>query len=167
MSLRLSQSEKEYIIEARVREHPISWRTIGRNLKRSPSNLCSAYKRGFMTVCKFKCINCGNPTNSERQLCALPPCRKIYNREYRRDNWYWNAYGLRDEDVSKMLMAQGGVCILAFCDVVLTPRNMHIDHNHDTNKVRGICCSRHNKGLGFFDDDPVKLRAAAAYLEMQ
>lgn len=44
--------------------------------------------------------------------------------------------------------------------------NLAVDHNHITNKVRGILCSNCNAGLGHFFDDPLRLRAAAMYLEI-
>ena len=70
-----------------------------------------------------------------------------------------------------MEVAQGGVC--AICSNTETivnvrtgkPKALHVDHCHKTGKIRGLLCSRHNKGMGLFNDDPALLRAAAAYLE--
>lgn len=42
---------------------------------------------------------------------------------------------------------------------------LHLDHCHATGKFRGWLCSKHNTGLGLFQDDPVLLRRAAEYLE--
>ena len=38
-------------------------------------------------------------------------------------------------------------------------------HDHATDKVRGMACAACNRGIAAFDDDVEKLRAAIAYLE--
>lgn len=65
---------------------------------------------------------------------------------------------------------QGGRC--AICRVELKPGQQaagagtsHVDHDHVTKKIRGVLCHECNLGLGHFGDSPVKLRAAAEYLE--
>lgn len=41
----------------------------------------------------------------------------------------------------------------------------HVDHSHDSKKVRGILCSNCNRGLGHFKDNTDVMRMAIAYLE--
>jgi len=46
-----------------------------------------------------------------------------------------------------------------------TDEELHIDHCHQTGKIRGLLYRRFNIGLGLFEDNPDLLRAAADYLE--
>jgi len=45
------------------------------------------------------------------------------------------------------------------------PETLHIDHCHETNRIRGLLCSRCNRALGYFRSNPRLLRLAAEYLE--
>jgi Recombination endonuclease VII len=69
-------------------------------------------------------------------------------------------YGMSVEDLDAMLAAQHGAC--AICQ---TAPAVHVDHDHQTDKVRGLLCFRCNAALGQFGDDPLVLRRAARYVE--
>jgi hypothetical protein len=44
-------------------------------------------------------------------------------------------------------------------------RELAIDHDHVTGRVRELLCANCNKALGCMADDPARLRAAADYIE--
>ena len=72
-------------------------------------------------------------------------------------------YGLSEEEALALRQQPCGVC-----GVVGGGKSEGlnvIDHHHATGRVRGALCTKHNWGLGFMDDDPAVLRAAAEYLE--
>ena len=46
-----------------------------------------------------------------------------------------------------------------------TDEELHIDHCHQTGKIRGLLYRTFNIGLGCFEDNPDLLRAAADYIE--
>lgn len=63
-----------------------------------------------------------------------------------------------------MLESQGGACAICGGPPPLG-RNLYIDHDHLTGKVRGLLCHSCNSGLGMFKDHPDLLKVAAAYLD--
>lgn len=71
-----------------------------------------------------------------------------------------NLYGLTLDQWDRMLLRQGGRC--AICEIA-TP-DLHVDHCHDSGKVRALLCPNCNRALGLFKDDPVVMRAAARYI---
>lgn len=73
--------------------------------------------------------------------------------------------GLTPEAYERLLKAQGGGCALCGKTEQENGRRLAVDHCHETNRVRGILCNNHNRGLGLFSDDPTLLRIAASYLE--
>ncbi len=67
-----------------------------------------------------------------------------------------------------MLAAQKGVC--AICHKTCKPvgrklGRLSVDHDHTTQKVRGLLCGKCNLGLGYFGDSPDTLVNAILYLE--
>jgi hypothetical protein len=71
-----------------------------------------------------------------------------------------------------MVEAQHGRCIgcaasqqYAKPQQTVSDRPLCVDHNHVTNKVRGLLCRACNLIVGNAGDDPVVLRNLADYLE--
>ena len=71
-------------------------------------------------------------------------------------------YSLTMEQFGQMLIAQDGRCDI--CNEPLN-RNLHIDHNHQTGKVRGLLCNGCNTGIGHLRETEAFLLAALAYLK--
>jgi hypothetical protein len=65
----------------------------------------------------------------------------------------------------EILEIQGNHCPLCGDPPDPKARALAIDHDHQTDRLRGILCARCNGGLGMFRDSPVILRRAADYLE--
>jgi hypothetical protein len=87
----------------------------------------------------------------------------FYNK--RRANNYKNLYGLTLEQYEAMLAAQDGRC--AICGQMQTHarhKHLYVDHDHKTNKNRGLLCYNCNVGIGHFRDDLNMLLAAVAYI---
>lgn len=75
-----------------------------------------------------------------------------------------SVYGLTLEQYEAMYAAHKGVC--AICkNPEPKGRSLHIDHCHETGKIRGLLCSHHNHLLGFAQDSILILESAIMYLQ--
>jgi hypothetical protein len=82
-------------------------------------------------------------------------------REWERRKRYREVYRISLVDYDAMRERQNGVC--AICKRA-GGRVLCVDHCHACGKVRGLLCRKCNSVLGFCDDSPAHLLAAAAYL---
>ena len=74
-------------------------------------------------------------------------------------------YGLTAHQHTALFASQGKVC--AICNSAApggSKKQWHVDHDHETEVVRGLLCFSCNVGLGSFKDNPALLDKAAAYL---
>ncbi|MDQ4090642.1 MAG: endonuclease VII domain-containing protein [Actinomycetota bacterium] len=72
-------------------------------------------------------------------------------------------YGITLEEYEAMVEAQGGGC--AICGrVAPSGSSLHVDHDHDTGRIRGCLCFKCNNALGDLGDSPDTLVRAALYL---
>jgi len=69
-------------------------------------------------------------------------------------------YGIGADEVGALIASQDNRCPI--CGR-LDPN--HVDHDHDSGRVRGVLCFNCNGGLGQFSDDIDRLAAAIAYLD--
>jgi len=116
--------------------------------------------------------------------CYCKLCTSINNRQRRglpessirqRSAFIKWKYGISQEEYLKLLKAQDFKC--AICktphEEVRRPGNLKhdgvsyglcIDHNHITNKVRGLLCNQCNRALRLFKDNLEFLQNAIEYL---
>jgi DNA-directed RNA polymerase subunit RPC12/RpoP len=88
-----------------------------------------------------------------------------YKAKYRRNREVIlsKKYGLTPDQVKALKLEQNYKCKMCGKDLVLG-HSTHIDHDHITNKVRGILCNKCNLGLGFFNDNIKTLKLGIKYL---
>ncbi len=73
-------------------------------------------------------------------------------------------YGITQEDFEKTFKKQNNSC--SICKTKVSKgKGFVVDHNHNTNQVRGILCDACNKALGGFQDNKQILKLAISYLE--
>ncbi|MFN2594819.1 MAG: endonuclease domain-containing protein, partial [Actinomycetota bacterium] len=71
-------------------------------------------------------------------------------------------YGLGTEALRELARKQLGVC--AVCREYPV---QHVDHDHETEAIRGLLCFTCNNALGKFDDDPALIETAVRYLSVR
>lgn len=102
--------------------------------------------------------------------------RKIYLKKYQKENKtkYKMAtikylYGISKEQYDKMYVDQNGLCAICSKPETMKYKNkireLCVDHNHTTGKIRKLLCYKCNLGLGCYLDNPELLKNAANYLE--
>ena len=107
------------------------------------------------------------PEQREKRRIAQ---RTRYTRsgyEDRRDEGL-KLYGIDQTTYIKMSAAQKGLCAICMQPETRMRDNkvqpLHVDHDHKTNKLRKLLCSRCNVAIGYLHDDPLLCIAAAEYL---
>lgn len=91
-----------------------------------------------------------------------------YDPERQRSYALQRLYGITVQEYDQMLQDQGGGCAICGALDAATTRHgtarLHIDHCHETNRVRGLLCSPCNLAIGHFKHDSELLKKAAEYL---
>lgn len=90
---------------------------------------------------------------NQRRASAL---WKIRHPDYHRQYWL-KRYGLTLAQFDEL--AKNG------CGICGTHSDLAVDHNHDTGKVRGVLCRKHNTAIGLLDDNPYLVSRALRWLE--
>jgi hypothetical protein len=75
-----------------------------------------------------------------------------------------NNYGITLEQWNEIFDRQNGCCAICGKHNSQLKKSLHVDHCHETNKVRGLLCSKCNRAIGNFNDDINLLQKAINYL---
>jgi hypothetical protein len=93
-----------------------------------------------------------NPENVEKHLVRV--------RERAKER----RYGITQEQFDQMLLDQNNKCKI--CDIKFKSiKFTHIDHCHETNRVRGLLCNECNLAIGQFNDNTDIMDNAIKYLQ--
>jgi hypothetical protein len=119
---------------------------------------------------KTKILNCRECGKSPTKVFGL--CQQCYSKtpecKYQVLTSALKQHGIDVETYQAMLLDQNGGC--AICGNGPgsgRKKRLCVDHNHTTNKLRGLLCDRCNKALGLFGDDQNLMRLAIAYLVLK
>lgn len=77
-----------------------------------------------------------------------------------RKNFLKKNFNITPEDIKRMKFNQNGLC-----KICKKNKAIHLDHNHKTNKIRAILCTKCNFGIGLFNDNIEILLSAIKYLK--
>lgn len=116
----------------------------------APSKPCK-YGHLLRYVNSNNCVEC-DKRMAEKHKITQKFCRimKLYN--------------LSKDDYLQMVSNQQSKCKL--CETFVENHfNMHVDHCHETSKVRGLLCGKCNQGIGLLQHNPELIRKAALYCE--
>lgn len=135
--------------------------------------------RKIVTTCSRVCYRkLPHVVEKDRQHKKQPHVKAVRNarrrvehdanrREINRKNALAR-YGLTVEEYDEMLKQQNGVCRICkqppASEGWKTVTRLHVDHDHDTGKVRALLCNNCNRGLGYFQDSYELLTQASNYL---
>ena len=106
------------------------------------------YQRNYMRVYREK-----HPvykrSHSTVWRKANPVRHKTYMAKYHKKNpdYRLKRYGLTAGAYNKLLKAQHNCCAICGRHKSLFTKRLHVDHDHDTGKVRGLLCTGCNWNL--------------------
>lgn len=117
------------------------------------------------------CKECERKRHAEYVEKNKDAINKWRRERYRKNPERWRAegikyrYGITVTQYNKMYAAQRGCCAICKTHESRLDRKLDVDHCHSTNAVRGLLCRGCNRGIGFFEDDIERLKAAIKFLK--
>lgn len=112
-------------------------------------------KSGYRSACKL-CIKADNSARYVRKKPEYAAAQAAYwqsldpderaarHRQYR----LRSLYGIEVEEYDLLFTQQGGLCAICGLTESLSHGRLAVDHDHDTNEVRGLLCFNCNTSIG-------------------
>lgn len=124
-------------------------------------NVDNHAKTGFRSHCK-SCVRVYQIENRERYNAGQRRWR-FNHKEQNKSTWRKYTYGITTDDYNNMLKSQDGKC--AICRHAPLPgKELHIDHNHRTDRVRGLLCQKCNVYIGMIHENKETVKRMFSYL---
>lgn len=106
--------------------------------------------------CNIELINFNSVYSKHNRLAR---CRSCYTKRYQKENAansttrkLKNRYNITLEEYNKLLEFQQNGC--AICrKLCASGKKLSVDHDHETNIIRGLLCYNCNSALGFLYED--------------
>lgn len=73
-------------------------------------------------------------------------------------------YNITPEEYNTLFINQKGCCAICGRHQSELKQKLFVDHDHNTNAVRGLLCIKCNFALGYMNDDTALLESAIKYL---
>lgn len=118
---------------------------------------------------KSKCIDCSNKLEIEKYHNMTTEERKLRREKYDMGfNYYKNYklskyYGISLDEYNDMYKQQDGKCYI--CGKNMSGKEIKVDHDHITGKVRKLLCHNCNTSLGLLNENPDLFRKCEEYLK--
>jgi hypothetical protein len=150
-------------------------RTGSTHTKETKAKLSKIQNEQYVEILKAgerKCVRCGDiklltdfPAGRRRRdgTPRYAYCKKCHS-SYQRTQKLRNFFLMTVEDADKIFAYQGNLCAICRRPAMGGTR-LALDHRHRDGLVRGGLCNWCNRAIARFNDDIVRLRAAADYLE--
>jgi hypothetical protein len=120
---------------------------------------------------KARCVECDNQQQlkryhnltinekRERKRKSVQTLGKDYFKRYKLNRYY----NLTLEEFNQMYELQKGKCYL--CEKTISGKEVKVDHNHTTGKVRKLLCHNCNTSLGLLNEDIKLFEKCIDYLK--